>query len=118
MGKLGQFLVVLALLAPSARWVGVRADGDTCACPPGACMCPMHHHGLGSTPKCGLRSPDDMLSTILSNLVFVPTESHFMNPGQPRDYIHADLQLNLLPSTRARAASRSTSATDALSPLL
>jgi len=109
MRKLGQFLAVfaiLALLAPSLRWVGVPAGGETCACPPGACMCPMHHHSLGSTHKCGmanggqcgLGSPDDMLGTILSNLVFVPSESHFMNAWQSTDYIHAALPLNLLPA--------------------
>ena len=48
--------------------------------------------------QCGLASPDDMLSTILSNLVFIPTESHFMYPGQSNDYIHTALQLSILPA--------------------
>jgi hypothetical protein len=109
MRKLGQFLAVfaiIALLAPSVRWVGVPAGGETCACPPGACMCPMHHHARGQTHdcsmasggQCGLESHDSYLSSLLSTFIYVPTEHHFYDPLQLWGFRDSNARLNLLPS--------------------
>ncbi|HMD86954.1 MAG TPA: hypothetical protein VKO18_19875 [Terriglobia bacterium] len=104
-----RFLVILtigALLAPGVRWAFLRAPVEACACPPAACMCAGHHHTLGHIPicsmanggQCGLESPDRYLSSLLSTLIYVPTEHPWSNPLAPWSFGHNPSDLNLLPS--------------------
>jgi hypothetical protein len=104
--RLLAILTIAALLAPGVRWASLRAPAEACACPPGACMCASHHHALGSIPSCcmgnggpcGLESHDSYLSSILSTLIYVPTEHSWSNPLTPWSCGYESLELNLLPS--------------------
>jgi hypothetical protein len=99
-------LTIAALLAPGTRWASLRAPVEACACAPAACMCVGHHHALGHTPiccmvnggKCGLESHDSYLSSILSTLIYVPTEHPWLNPIAPWSFGHNITDLSLLPS--------------------
>jgi hypothetical protein len=104
-----RFLVILtigALLAPDARWAFLRSPGEICACPPAACMCAGHHHALGHAAMCGMvnggqcgwESHDSYLSTLLSTLIYVPTEHPWSNLLGPWTFSHTTSGLNLLPS--------------------
>ena len=81
-------LTIAALLAPGVRWASLRAPVEACACPPAACMCAGHHHAFGHIPiccmgnggQCGLESHDSYLSSLLSTLIYVPTEHPWSNP--------------------------------------
>jgi hypothetical protein len=69
-------------------------------------MCASHHHVLGNIPsccmgnggQCGLGSYDSYLSSILSTLIYVPTEHPWSNPLTPWSCGYESLELNLLPS--------------------
>jgi hypothetical protein len=99
-------LTIAALLAPGVRWASLRAPGDACACPPAACRCAGHRHALGQIPsccmgkggQCGLNPQDGYLSSILSTLIYVPTEHPWWNPVAPWGFGHNTPDLNLLPS--------------------
>ena len=99
-------LTIAALVTPSVRWASLRAPVEACACPPGACMCPGHHHAFGHTPtccmglggQCGLESNHSYLSSILSTWIFVPTEYPWSNPFAPWSFGHDTSDLSLLPS--------------------
>lgn len=99
-------LTIAALLAPGVRWASLRTPVEACSCPPGACMCAGHHHALGRATmcgmanggQCGLESPDSYLSSLLSSLIYVPTEHPWANPLAPRSCGHETSSLNLLPS--------------------
>jgi hypothetical protein len=99
-------LTIAALLAPGVRWASLRAQTEACACPPAACMCAGHHHASGHTPiccmgkggRCGLGSQDSYLASLLSTLIYVPTEHHWLNPIVPSSFGHDTSDMNLLPS--------------------
>ena len=99
-------LTIAALLAPGVRWASLRAPTEACACPPAACMCPGHHHALGHTAMCGMAnggqcgvgSQDSYLSSILSTLIYVPTEHPWANPLAPWSAGYKTSELNPLPS--------------------
>lgn len=69
-------------------------------------MCAGHHHALGHTPiccmgkggQCGLESPDGYLSSLLSSLIYVPTEHPWSNPLAPWSCGHDTSELSLMPS--------------------
>ena len=99
-------LTIAALLAPSVRWASLRTPTEACECPPGACKCAFHHHAPGGHPSCcmgksghcGLESHDSYLSSILSTLIYVPTEHHWLNTLMPTIWGYATSDLSLLPS--------------------
>jgi hypothetical protein len=99
-------LTIAALLAPSVRWASLRAPAEACACPPGACMCAGHHHALGHITicsmanggRCGVESPESFLSSLLSTLIYVPTEHPWTNPLAPWSFGRDTLDSSLLPS--------------------
>jgi hypothetical protein len=99
-------LTIAALLAPGVRWASLRAPMEACSCPPGACTCPGHHHAFGRTPicglanggQCGLESHDSYLVSLLSTLIYVPTEHHWSSPLAPWSFGHNITDLSLLPS--------------------
>jgi len=99
-------LIIATLVAPSVRWDSVRAPVEACACPPAACMCAGHHHVFGHTSicnmanggQCGLESPDSYLSSLLSTLIYVPTEYTWSNPAVPWSFDHHASDLTLLPA--------------------
>ena len=104
-----RFLAVLtlaALLAPSVRWTSLRAPLQACACPPQACHCPGHHHDSGKAPRCcmangghcGLESPDSFLASILSTLIYVPSEHPWWDPLATLGFGCAASGSHLLPS--------------------
>jgi hypothetical protein len=99
-------LTIAALVAPGMRWASLRASVEACACAPAACTCVGHHHTLGRTPiccmvnggKCGLESHDSYLSSILSTLIYVPTEHPWSKPLAPWSFGRYIADLSLLPS--------------------
>jgi len=96
-------LAIAALLAPGVRWASLRAPMEACSCSPGACMCAGHHHASGSCcmgkgTQCGWGSADSYLASILSTLIYVPTEHHWVNPLAPWRFGHDTSDLSLLPS--------------------
>jgi hypothetical protein len=99
-------LTIAALLAPSVRWASPRAQADACACPPAACMCAGHHHTsggvhtccMGKGEQCGWQSHDSYLSSILSTLIYVPTEHPWWNPLAAWSFGRDASDLSLLPS--------------------
>ncbi len=99
-------LTIAALLAPGVRWASLRAPVEACACPPGACTCAGHHHAPGHMPsccmgkggQCGLESHDNYLNSLLSTLIYVPTEHPWSNPLAPWSFGHDTSDLSLLPS--------------------
>lgn len=99
-------LTIAALLAPGVRGSSVRAPVEACACPPAACMCAGHHHAFGHIPscctgnggQCGLESHDSYLSSLLSTLIYVPTEHPWSTPLAPWRFGHDASGLSLLPS--------------------
>lgn len=104
-----RFLAVLtlaALVAPSVRWASLRTPVETCACPPAACMCSGHHHAVGHAAmcgmanggQCGLESHDNYLGSLLSTLIYVPTEHPWANPLAPRICRHDTSDISLLSS--------------------
>ena len=104
-----QFLAILtiaALLAPGVQWASLRGPVEACTCPPAACMCPGHHHAFGHPPtcsmanggQCGVVSHDSYLSSLLSALIYVPTEHHWWNPVVPWSFGLNTLTSSLLPS--------------------
>ena len=104
--RLLAIMTIAALLAPGMRWASLRTPVEACACAPGACTCVGHHHTLGHTPiccmvnggKCGLESHDSYLSSILSILIYVPTEHPWLNPTASWSFGHNITDLSLLPS--------------------
>ena len=103
-----RFLAILtlaALLAPSVRWASLRISLDDCACPTGACMCATHHQAHGHIPsccqgkggQCGMESHDSYLSSILSTLIYVPTEHLWWNPLAPWSFGRDASDISLLP---------------------
>jgi hypothetical protein len=104
-----RFLAILsiaALLAPGVRWAILGIQGEACACPPAACMCVSHQRAPGQVPicclgkggHCGLESHDNYLSTLLSTLIYVPTEHHWWHPLAQWNCGYEESDLNLLPS--------------------
>jgi hypothetical protein len=99
-------LTIAALLAPGVRWASLRAPVEACACPPGACMCACHHRAFGRTPiccmanggQCGLESHDSYLASLLSTLIYVPTEHPWSNPPATWSLGRDTADLSLLPS--------------------
>ena len=99
-------VTIAALLVPAMRWASLRGPMEACACPPAACMCKNHSHAFGSVPscckgkggQCGLESHDSYLSSILSTLIYVPTEHHWANPLAPWSFGFHTSSLSLLPS--------------------
>lgn len=99
-------LTIAALVAPSVRWASLRAPAEACACPPAACMCPGHQHTMGNTPiccmanggQCGLGSHDSYVASLLSSMIYIPTEHSISNPLAPRSFGHAASDLSLAPS--------------------
>ena len=77
-----------------------------CSCPPNACKCPGHHHAFGHAEmcgmakggQCGLYSPDSVINSLLSNLIFVPTEHRLSSPVKPRTPHEATTNSSLLSS--------------------
>jgi hypothetical protein len=69
-------------------------------------MCPGHHHALGHAAtcgmanggQCGLRSPDSLVNSLLSSLIFVPTEHCLSSPLKLWARHDAAPGLSLLPS--------------------
>lgn len=106
--RLLAILTMVALLAPSTRWASLRSPAEECACscPPGACRCAGHHHPPGHLPgccagkggKCGMDSQDNYLASILSTLIYAPTEHPWWNPLAPWSCDHDNSHLSLLPS--------------------
>jgi len=104
--RLLAILMIAALLAPGVRWACLRTSLQTCACAPAACMCAGHHHafghahlcGMANGGRCGLGSYDSYLSSILSILIYFPTEHVWSNPLAPWTCGHETSELNLLPS--------------------
>ena len=113
-------LTIAALLAPGVRWASLRGPVEACACPPVACMCPRHHHAFGHTPicimanggQCGVDSHDSYLSSLLSTLIYVPTEHHWWNPVCAVELRSQHLKLK--PFAISCTNSRATSALDSL----
>ena len=99
-------LTIAALLAPGVRWASLGGSLEACACPPAACLCVHHRHAPGQGPtccmgkggQCGLESHDSYLSSILSTLIYVPTEHRWSNPLVPSSGGYENSELNLLPS--------------------
>jgi hypothetical protein len=99
-------LTIAALLAPSVRWASIGDAAEVCTCPPGACMCPGHHHLAGHTPlccmghggQCGFESQDSYLASILGTLIYMPAEYLWSNPLAPWSCGYETPELNLLPS--------------------
>jgi hypothetical protein len=99
-------LTIAALLAPSVRWASLGAGAETCACPPSACTCPGHHHSSGKTAiccmgrggRCGIGTQDSYLSSVLSTLVYMPTEHPWWNPTSPWSCGSDPLAASPLPS--------------------
>jgi hypothetical protein len=99
-------LTIAALLAPGMRWASLHNRLQACACVPAACMCVGHHHAFGHTPicsmvnggKCGLESHDSYLSSILSTLIYAPTEHALPNPLAPWSLGPRITDLSPLPS--------------------
>jgi hypothetical protein len=99
-------LTIAALLAPGMRWASLRTPVEACACAPAACMCVGHHYVFGHTPicsmvnggKCGLESHDSYLGSILSTLIYMPTEHPWLNPTVSWSSGHNIADLSLLPS--------------------
>ena len=68
-------------------------------------MCAGHHHAAGHSPtccmgkggKCGMDSQDSYLASILSTLIYVPTEHPWSNPFGPWSFSHVTSDLSLLP---------------------
>jgi hypothetical protein len=99
--RLLAILTIAALLAPDVRWASVRTSAEACTCPPAACRCAGHHHGLGICcmgGQCGLESPDSYLASILSTLIYVPAEHHWVNPLAPWSFGIYASALSILPS--------------------
>jgi hypothetical protein len=48
--------------------------------------------------QCGLESHDSYLSSLLSSLIYVPTEYPWTNPLAPWTFDHSIKDLSLLPS--------------------
>ena len=68
-------------------------------------MCASHHHPgsipsccMGKGGQCGLNPQDGYLSSILSTLIYVPTEHPWLNPLTPRSCGYETSELSLLPS--------------------
>lgn len=105
-GRLLAILTLAALLAPEARWIPIRAGGEACPCSPGACTCACNTRASGHTPsccagkgcKCGLESHNSYLSSLLGNLIYVPTERPWWNPLPPWSFGHDTSDSSLLPS--------------------
>ncbi len=99
-------LTIAALLAPGARWASLRGPMEACACPPAACTCAGHHHALGHMASCcmgngglcGLESHNDYLNSLLSSLIYEPTEHPWSSPLAPWSFGHDTSDLSLLPS--------------------
>jgi hypothetical protein len=99
-------LTIAALLAPGVRWASLHGPMEACACPPGACMCANHHHALGNIPRCcmgkgsqcGWDSHDNYLNSLLSNLIYEPTEHPWWNPLAAWSCGHHASDLSVLPS--------------------
>ncbi len=96
-------LMIAALLTPLTPWAFLRAQGDTCACPPAACRCAGHDHGkasccMGKGGLCGLNSQDSFLASILSTLIYVPTEHNWADPLMSARFDLTASELSLLPS--------------------
>ena len=99
-------LTIAALLAPGVRWASLRGPMEACACPPTACKCAFHHNVSGHVPsccmgkggQCGLGSQDNYLNSLLSTLIYVPTEYHWSNPLTPWSFGHDTSDLSLLQS--------------------
>jgi hypothetical protein len=99
-------LTIVALLAPGVRWASLRVQTEACACPPAACRCAGHHHASGNTPicsmgnggRCGLGSQDSYLASLLSTLIYVPTEHPWSNPLASGSFGRDTSNSNLLPS--------------------
>ena len=53
---------------------------------------------MGKGGQCGLESHDSYLSSLLSTLIYVPTEHLWSNPPAPWSYGYEISELNLLPS--------------------
>ncbi|MGA2984836.1 MAG: hypothetical protein ABSG32_13565 [Terriglobia bacterium] len=104
--RLLAILTIAALLASGVRWASLRGPMEACACPPAACICTGHHHGFGHLPicsmanggQCGLGSHDSYLSSLLSNLIYEPTEHPWLNPPATWKFGHDTPDLSLLPS--------------------
>jgi hypothetical protein len=85
-------LTIAALLAPNLRWLHSYSPVEACSCPPNACMCSGHHHVSGAGGRscmgqghhCGVHSHDEYVSTLLSTLIYVPTEHLWLDPLAPR----------------------------------
>lgn len=100
-------LTIAALLAPGVPWTSLRASVEGCPCAPAVCRC-AHHHADGHLPgcsmgksgQCGLESHDSYLSSILSTLIYVPSEQHWASPLAPLSFGHETSDSNLLPSHR------------------
>ena len=102
-----RFLAVLsiaALLAASAPWTSLRTASGQCCCPAGTCHCPGHQHDSRSTHSCckgglcGLNPPDSYLATLLSTLIYMPTEHRWAGPIVPWSFGHEASGLSLLSS--------------------
>ena len=82
--------------------------GHPCVCPP-VCLhvpnaSPRHvraHDALlrpGKGGQCGLDSPDSVINSLLSNLIFIPTERQFSRPNKLWAPNPAGARSNLLPA--------------------
>jgi len=97
-------LTIAALVAPGARWAFLRSASEACVCPPAVCICASHHHAAGQVPiccnggRCGLESHDTYLSSLLSTLIYVPTEHRWSDPVGPWSFGPHTIDVSLLPS--------------------
>jgi hypothetical protein len=108
--RLLAILTIAVMLAPSARWAAMPGGGAACCAGAAmACDCPNHHGSMGSVPaccmgrggQCGVESPDANLASLLSTLIFVPTEHHLSGELNVRAFDAAALRASLLPSHAA-----------------